>query len=66
MMPTGVKITGLYTTSILAKTEAIMAGFDEAILLNHDGSVSEGSGGKPLHGSRWRDSHSVRDGKRFC
>ena len=44
MMPTGVKITGLYTTSILAKTEAVLAGFDEAILLNHDGSVSEGSG----------------------
>lgn len=44
MMPTGVKLTGLYTTSILAKTEAIMAGFDEAILLNHDGHVSEGSG----------------------
>lgn len=44
MMPTGVKITGLYTTSILAKTEACMAGYDEAILLNHDGSVSEGSG----------------------
>lgn len=44
MMPTGVKITGLYTTSILAKTEAIMAGYNEAILLNHDGSVSEGSG----------------------
>ena len=44
MMPTGVKITGLYTTSILAKTEAVMAGYDEAILLNHDGSVSEGSG----------------------
>ena len=30
--------------SILAKTEAIAAGFDEAILLNQDGSVSEGSG----------------------
>ena len=44
MMPTGVKLSGLYTTSILAKTEAIMAGFDEAILLNFDGSVSEGSG----------------------
>lgn len=44
MMPTGVKLTGLYTTSILAKTEAVMAGYDEAILLNHDGSVSEGSG----------------------
>ena len=43
-MPTGVKISGLYTTSILAKTEAVMAGFDEAILLNQDGSVSEGSG----------------------
>jgi branched-chain amino acid aminotransferase len=43
-MPTGVKISGLYTTSILAKTEAIAAGFDEAILLNQDGSVSEGSG----------------------
>jgi branched-chain amino acid aminotransferase len=43
-MPTGVKISGLYTTSILAKTEAIAAGFDEAILLNQDGTVSEGSG----------------------
>ncbi len=44
MVPTGVKITGLYTTSILAKTDAIMSGFDEAILLNWDGTVSEGSG----------------------
>ena len=44
MMPTGVKITGLYTTSILAKTEATTSGYDEAILLNHDGTVSEGSG----------------------
>ena len=44
MMPTGVKLSGLYTTSILAKTEAVMAGFDEAILLTNDGSVSEGSG----------------------
>lgn len=44
IMPTGVKITGLYTTSILAKTEAVTAGYDEAILLNNDGTVSEGSG----------------------
>ena len=44
MMPTGVKLSGLYTTSILAKTEAVSANFDEAILLNFDGSVSEGSG----------------------
>lgn len=44
MMPTGVKITGLYTTSILAKTEAVTAGYDEGVLLNWDGTVSEGSG----------------------
>lgn len=44
IMPTGVKITGLYTTSILAKTEAVTAGYDEAVLLNWDGTVSEGSG----------------------
>ena len=44
MMPTGVKLAGLYTTSILAKTEASIRGYDEAILLNHDGTVSEGSG----------------------
>ena len=43
-MPTGVKLSGLYTTSILAKTEAVAAGYDEAILLNQDGTVSEGSG----------------------
>ncbi len=44
MMPTGVKISALYTVSILAKTEAHTAGFGEAILLNRDGTVSEGSG----------------------
>ena len=44
IMPTGVKLAGLYTTSILAKTEAVRAGFDEAVLLNMDGTVSEGSG----------------------
>ncbi|MCH7593384.1 MAG: branched-chain amino acid transaminase [Chloroflexi bacterium] len=44
MMPTGVKLAGLYTSGILAKTEAVMAGFDEAIVLNHDGTVSEGTG----------------------
>ncbi len=44
MIPTGVKLSGLYTTGILAKTEAVMAGYDEAIVLNHDGTVSEGTG----------------------
>ena len=44
MIPPLVKISGLYINSILAKTEAVTAGFDEAILLNQDGHVSEGSG----------------------
>jgi len=43
-IPPRVKISGLYINSILAKTEAVLAGFDEAILLTEDGHVSEGSG----------------------
>jgi branched-chain amino acid aminotransferase len=38
------KMMGQYTNSILAKREAVMAGFDEAILLDTQGYVSEGSG----------------------
>jgi len=38
------KLTGLYVTNALAKTEAVSAGFDEAIMLNPDGYVAEGSG----------------------
>ena len=38
------KITGIYVNSALAKTEAVLNGYDEAILLNQDGHVSEGSG----------------------
>ena len=44
MIPARFKISGIYVNSILAKTEATMAGFDEAILLNQDGHVCEGSG----------------------
>ena len=44
MIPPRVKISGHYVNSILAKTEATLAGFDEAIFMNQDGSVSEGSG----------------------
>ena len=44
MIPPGTKIGGLYVNSILAKTEAVAAGFDEAILLNQAGYVSEGTG----------------------
>ena len=43
-MPPRVKISGNYVNSILAKTEALLAGFDEGIMLNQDGSVSEGTG----------------------
>lgn len=38
------KLTGLYITNALAKTEAIEKGFDEAIMLSPDGFVAEGSG----------------------
>ncbi|HEX9897327.1 MAG TPA: branched-chain amino acid transaminase [Dehalococcoidales bacterium] len=38
------KLTGLYVTNALAKTEAVSGGFDEAIMLNADGYVAEGSG----------------------
>ncbi|BAZ42167.1 branched-chain amino acid aminotransferase [Calothrix sp. NIES-4101] len=38
------KISAAYITSSLAKTEAIESGFDEAILMNSQGKVSEASG----------------------
>ena len=44
IIPPRVKISGHYVNSILAKTEAVLAGFDEAIMLNQDGTVSEGTG----------------------
>ena len=44
VIPPSVKIGGLYVNSILAKTEAVNTGFDEAILLNDRGQVSEGTG----------------------
>jgi branched-chain amino acid aminotransferase len=38
------KMTGQYTNSVLAKREAKLGGYDEAILLDANGYVSEGSG----------------------
>jgi len=38
------KASGQYLNSILAKTESANAGYDEAILLDQQGCVSEGSG----------------------
>ena len=43
MAPARAKITGTYINSALAKSEATMNGFDEAIMLSHDGHVAEGS-----------------------
>jgi branched-chain amino acid aminotransferase len=42
-LPPRAKITGSYAQSALAKSEAVEAGFDEAIVLTIDGHVSEGS-----------------------
>lgn len=38
------KVCGYYVSSQLAKKEAIMCGYDEALLLDTEGYVSEGSG----------------------
>jgi branched-chain amino acid aminotransferase len=43
-IPARAKVNGLYVNSALAKTEALENGFDEAIMLNDDGHISEGSG----------------------
>jgi len=42
-LPARAKLTGSYVSSALAKTEACLSGFDEAVLLTQDGHVSEGS-----------------------
>jgi branched-chain amino acid aminotransferase len=44
MAPVRSKVTGLYVNAALAKSEALEAGFDEAIMLGNDGHVSEGTG----------------------
>jgi branched-chain amino acid aminotransferase len=42
-IPARGKITGAYANSAFIKTDALRAGFDEALVLNQDGHVSEGS-----------------------
>ncbi len=44
VIPTGTKASGVYVNSSLAKVEAVRAGYDEAILLNAQGRVAEGTG----------------------
>src|SRR3954465_10365549 len=44
VIPHVAKATGIYLNSMLAVMEANRAGYDEAILLTHDGFVADGSG----------------------
>ncbi len=44
MIPPRAKVTGIYVNSAMAKTEAMLNGFDEGIMLTQDGHVCEGSG----------------------
>jgi len=53
-VPARAKITGAYINSALIKTDALMNGFDEAIVLTQEGHVSEGSA---------ENLFIVRDGK---
>ncbi len=43
MIPARGKLTGTYINSAFIKTDAARAGFDEALVLNADGHLSEGS-----------------------
>ncbi len=43
MLPARSKIAGAYVNSAFAKSEAMLNGYDEAIMLTSDGHVSEGS-----------------------
>jgi branched-chain amino acid aminotransferase len=44
ILPPGAKATGQYLNSSLAKVEALQGGYDEAIMLNLMGYVTDGSG----------------------
>lgn len=42
-IPARGKISGAYANSALIKTDAVLSGFDEALVLTQDGHISEGS-----------------------
>jgi branched-chain amino acid aminotransferase len=44
VIPHAAKATGIYLNSMFATTEARRAGYDEAIMLNHEGYVADGPG----------------------
>ena len=43
VIPARGKISGAYANSAFIKTDALLAGFDEALVLTQDGHISEGS-----------------------
>jgi branched-chain amino acid aminotransferase len=43
-IPARGKVTGAYANSTLVKSDAMLAGFDDALILNQDGHVAEASG----------------------
>ena len=43
VIPARGKVSGAYANSALIKTDAVRSGFDEALVLDHNGHVSEGS-----------------------
>lgn len=53
-MPARGKVTGAYANSSLIKSDALLAGYDEAFVLTSDGHLSEGSAANVM---------MVRDGK---
>jgi len=44
VIPHVAKATGVYLNSMLAVTEAINAGYQEAVMLTHDGYIADGTG----------------------
>jgi branched-chain amino acid aminotransferase len=43
-LPSAAKATGQYINGVLAKVESLKAGYDEAIMLNEQGFITDGSG----------------------
>jgi branched-chain amino acid aminotransferase len=43
-LPSSAKATGQYINGVLAKIECMLAGYDEAVLLNDHGNIADGSG----------------------
>lgn len=55
-LPAAAKATGQYINSVLAKVESLKAGYDEAVMLNEHGLITDGSG---------ENVFIVRDGRLF-